>query len=147
MIRKADAPLPFETAVSDLLQAAGQLLRRLRAESNPSELTWSQAVVLARLEQAGWMTTADLARAEAVKPQSMGASLASLEQDGLVQRRPHPSDGRQVLYGLTDHGLHTRQQHTLLKREWLSAAMAKLDEADRETLTAAVAIIRRLSES
>ena len=147
MKREIDGRPPLEDAVSDLLQATGQLLRRLRMESNPSELTWSQAVILSRLEQAGWMTTADLARVEAVKPQSMGASLAALEQEGLVRRRPDPSDGRQLLYGLTEHGLQTRRHKTLLKRAWLATAMASLDEADSDTLITAVAIIRRLSES
>ncbi len=137
----------LETAVSELLLATGQLLRRLRAESNPSELTWSQSVIIARLEQAGWMTTADLARAEAVKPQSMGASLAALEEDGLVQRRPHPTDGRQLLYGLTDAGIDTRRRNTVLKREWLSAAIAKLDPADRQTLIAAAGVMKRLADT
>jgi DNA-binding MarR family transcriptional regulator len=145
-----DAPdnaTSLEAAVTELLQATGQLLRRLRAESNPSELTWSQSATLARLDHAGWMTTADLARAEAVKPQSMGASLAALEQEGLVQRRPHPTDGRQVLYGLTEVGKQTRLTNTHLKREWLSAAIARLDTADQEALIAAVAVFKRLAES
>jgi hypothetical protein len=68
--------ISLETTVAELSLAIGQLLRRLRAESNPDELTWSQTVALARLEKAGPMTTADLARAESVKPQSMGATLA-----------------------------------------------------------------------
>ena len=50
------------------------------------------------------MTTAELARAEMVKPQSMGTLLAELEQEGLVQRQPHPTDGRQILFSLTDAG-------------------------------------------
>jgi DNA-binding MarR family transcriptional regulator len=33
------------------------------------------------------MTTADLARAQAMRPQSMSTILASLEQEGLVEQR------------------------------------------------------------
>ena len=82
-----------ETAVIELSLAIGQVLRRLRAESNPDGLTWSQTVAFSRLEGAGSMTTADLARAESVKPQSMGATLAELERRGPGQAPPS-SDGR-----------------------------------------------------
>jgi len=145
-----DAPAPpnsLETAVTELLRSTGLLLRRLRAESNPSELTWSESVILARLDEVGSMTTADLARAEAVKPQSIGAALAVLEQEGLVQRRPHPTDGRQVLFALTDQGVAIRRRNTILKRQWVSAAMAKLDPEEQQTLIAAAALFKRLADS
>jgi DNA-binding MarR family transcriptional regulator len=147
MPKSLKTAVPLEKAVEDLLRATGQLLRRLRAESNPTELTWSQVATLARLDEGGPMTTADLARAEAVKPQSMSTSLSYLEQDGLIQRRPHPTDGRQMLVALTDAGIAVRRRNSHLKREWLLAAMAKLDPAEQQTLLAAVALIKRLSES
>jgi DNA-binding MarR family transcriptional regulator len=142
-----NAPIPPVPAVAELSLAIGQLVRRLRLEANPGELTWSQIATLARLDKAGAMTTADLARSEFVKPQSMGTTLADLEQAGLVQRRPHPSDGRQVLFALTAEGTEARRQRNIAKREWLSAAMAKLDPAEQQTLLAAAALIKRLAES
>ena len=140
-------PMSPETAVTELSLAIGQLLRRLRTEANPSELTWSQVATLARLDKVGWVTTADLARAESVKPQSMGATLADLEQERLVQRRPHPTDGRQVLFALTADGAEARRKRSLAKREWLMAAMAKLDPAEQQTLIAAAALIKRLGDA
>jgi DNA-binding MarR family transcriptional regulator len=141
-----DPPVATETAVTELSLAIGQLVRRLRAEANPGELTWSQIATLARLDKVGWMTTADLARSEFVKPQSMGTTLGDLEQAGLVQRRPHPTDGRQVLFGLTVEGTEARRQRSIAKREWLLAAMAKLDPAEQQTLISAAALIKRLAE-
>jgi DNA-binding MarR family transcriptional regulator len=140
-------PMSLEMAIAELLRATGLLVRRLRAESNPGQLTWSQSGILARLDEAGPMTTADLARAEAVKPQSVGASLAALEQEELVQRRPHPTDGRQVLFALTDSGVATRRQNALLKRQWIAAAMAKLDPGEQQTLISAAALFKRLADS
>jgi DNA-binding MarR family transcriptional regulator len=140
-------PVPAETAVTELSLAIGQLMRRLRAEVNPGELTWSQLATLARLERVGAMTTADLARSEHVKPQSMGTTLADLEQEGLVQRRPHPTDGRQVLFALTSEGMEARRQRNIAKREWLMAAAAKLDPAEQQSLISAAALIKRLAES
>jgi DNA-binding MarR family transcriptional regulator len=143
----SDASMPPEPAVADLSLAIGQLVRRLRRDANPSELSWSQIATLARLDKAGAMTTADLARSEFVKPQSMGTTLADLELAGLVQRRPHPTDGRQVLFELTAAGVEARRQRNIAKREWLTAAMAKLDPAEQQTLIAAAALIKRLAES
>jgi DNA-binding MarR family transcriptional regulator len=142
-----DASISPEPAVAELSLAIGQLVRRLRLEANPGELSWSQIATLARLDKAGAMTTADLARAEFVKPQSMGTTLADLEQAGLVQRRPHPTDGRQVLFELTAEGVEARRQSNIAKREWLLAAMARLEPAEQQTLMAAAALIKRLAES
>jgi DNA-binding MarR family transcriptional regulator len=142
-----NTPIPPESAVAELSLAIGQLVRRLRVEANPGELTWSQIATLARLDNAGAMTTADLARSEFVKPQSMGTTRADLEQAGLVQRRPHPTDGRQVLFALTAEGTEARRQRNLAKREWLLAAMARLDPAEQQTLLVAAALIKRLAES
>jgi len=143
----AEAPNPTETAAAELSLAIGQLVRRLRTEANPGELSWSQITTLARLDKVGWMTTADLARSEFVKPQSMGTTLADLEQQGLVERRPHPTDGRQVLFGLTAAGSEARRQRNIAKRQWLLAAMANLDPAEQATLMSAAALIKRLAES
>jgi DNA-binding MarR family transcriptional regulator len=137
----------LETVVAELSLAVGQLLRRLRAETNPDELTWSQTVALARLEKGGPTTTADLARAESVKPQSMGATLAELERDGLVERRADPSDGRQVLFALTRAGIEARRKRSAAKEKWLLAAVAKLDRREQQTLMSAVALLKRLAET
>ena len=143
-----DIPLigELEETVAGLTLAMGQLLRRLRAEGGPGELSLSQAAVLGRLEAAGWATTADLARAEAVKPQSMGATLAGLEQEKLVYRRPHPTDGRQVLFGLTDKGAEARRARKVAKRAWLLTAIGKLEPSELQNLKAAIPLIHQLGE-
>ena len=147
MSDSSERPVDLEMAATELTLAVGQLVRRLRAEVNPGELTWAQSAALARLDKVGSATTADLARAELVKPQSMGATLTSLEQQGLVQRRPHPTDGRQVLFALTDRGIEARQQRRIAKREWLLVAMAKLEPAEQHLLASAIALIKRLGDA
>jgi DNA-binding MarR family transcriptional regulator len=146
-LMRARSSISLETAVRELSLAVGQLLRRLRAEANPDELTWSETAALARLEKAGQMTTAELARAESVKPQSIGATLAELEREGLVKRRPHPTDGRQILFTLTAEGVEARRKRSAAKQKWLLAAMAKLDPGEQQTLMAAAALINRLGEA
>ena len=147
MSEGAEPPSSLEQAVTGLLLATGQLTRRLRAETNLRELTWSQVAIMARLDGAGPMTTADLARAESVKPQTMGGTLAYMEEVGLVERHPHPTDGRQVLFALTAEGVEARRQTRIAKEEWLLRAMAKLDADEQQTLISAIALIQRLGEA
>jgi DNA-binding MarR family transcriptional regulator len=147
MRTRPNPPHAPEIVVSALTLAIGQLLRRIRADANTDGLTLSQIAVLARLDENGDLATADLARAEAMKPQSMGTILAGLEQDGLVERKPHPTDGRQVLFSLTASGAEARQKRSLAKQKWLLAAVAKLDPAEQQTLLSAAALIKRLGDS
>lgn len=147
MIADPDTALDLDVVATDLTMAIRQLLRRLRAEANPSELSLSQMGALARLEQSGPMTTADLARAELMKPQSMGVTLASLEQEGLIERRPDPTDRRQIHFVLTEKGVAVRSRHSAVKRDWLLAALARLDPAELKELAAAIPLIRQIGES
>jgi DNA-binding MarR family transcriptional regulator len=142
-----DTPVSPETVVPALTQAIGQILRRLRIEANPDGLNFSQTAAIASLDENGGMTTADLARAQGMKPQSMSTILASLEQEALVERKAHPTDGRQVLFSLTAQGVEARRQRSTAKHQWLLAAVAKLDQAEQQTLLVAATIIRGLSSS
>jgi DNA-binding MarR family transcriptional regulator len=135
-----------EDAVAELLAAMGSLVRRLRAEAGSGELSLTQSAIMARLES-GAMTTADLARAEAMKPQSMGTALAQMEEEGLVRRKAHPTDGRQILYESTATGREARRKNRLAKREWLLSAMAGLDRQQQQLLLSATGVIKRLAES
>ena len=147
MARIAEPLASVEASVENLLQATAQLVRRLRAEAGGDNLTWSQSVVLSQLEKHGPSTTADLARTESVKPQSMSATLAALEEQGLVERRQHPSDGRQILFAVTSAGMAVRKKRTRLKRTWLSGALAQLTQAELRALLAAAEPMRKLANS
>ena len=136
----------LEIAVIDFTQAIGLLVRRMRAAAGSQELSFTEAIVMARLAKNGPATTADLARAEGMKPQSMGTTIAALEEMGIVERKPHPTDGRQVNIELTAKGAAVRKIAGDAKRTWLAQAIAQLDEQERETLFAAGRIIRRLVE-
>jgi len=135
----------IEPEVGDLLQAIGLLVRRARAAASSHELSLTESAVLKRLATDGPTTTAELARAESVKPQSMGATVAVLEEMGLVERKPHPTDGRQLNIQLTAKGVAVRDSTRSAKRTWLAQAIAQLDERERETLFKASALIRRVA--
>jgi DNA-binding MarR family transcriptional regulator len=136
----------LEIAVIDFTQAIGLLVRRMRAAAGSQELSFTEAIVMARLAKNGPATTADLARAEGMKPQSMGTTIAALEDMRMVERKPHPTDGRQVNIALTAKGAAVRKSAKDAKRTWLAQAIAQLDEQERATLFKAAEIIRRLVE-
>ena len=135
-----------DTAVIDFIQAIGLLVRRVRAAAASQELSLTEAAVMSRLAKDGPATTADLARAESMKPQSMGATIAALEEMGMVERKPHPTDGRQVNIELTAKGEAMRKSAKDARRTWLAQAIAQLDKQEQATLFAAGEIVRRLVE-
>jgi DNA-binding MarR family transcriptional regulator len=138
---------PLEIDVIDFIQAVGLLVRRVRAAAASDGLSMTEALVMARLAREGPATTADLARAESMKPQSMGTTISALEEMRMVERTPHPTDGRQVNIALTAKGAALRKSAKDAKRTWLAQAIARLDELERETLFKAGEIIKRLAES
>ena len=135
-----------DAEMQEFTQAIGLLVRRLRAAGRSQDLSLTESAVLARLDREGPATTADLARAEGVKPQSMGATVAALENEGMVTRRPHPTDGRQVMIALTAKGAGVRKSVKDAKHTWLAQALMGLEKREQETLFRAGEIIRRLAE-
>ena len=136
-------------AVAELALAFGLLVRRMRAAAPSAvrDFSWTQKAIIARLYKDGPASNAELARAEGVKPQSMAAAVAELETLKVVERRPHPTDGRRMVIALTPEGIATHTATKDAKRGWLAQAIAQLDDGSRNQLFAAGAIIRKLAES
>jgi DNA-binding MarR family transcriptional regulator len=137
----------LDIAVTDFCQSIGLLMRRARAAGASHELSWTETAALKRLATEGPATTAELARTQGMRPQSMRTIVASLEQMDMVERKPHATDGRQVNLQLTAKGAAAQKSAGDAKRTWLAQTIASLDEKDRETLFEAGRIIKRLVES
>jgi DNA-binding MarR family transcriptional regulator len=130
---------------SELRLVLGHLMRRLRAEHR---FSLSQGAVLGRLDREGSRSIGDLALAERVRPQSMAQTVADLEADGLIARRPDPADGRRTLLELTEQGLRTLEADRSQREGWLAQAITEdLSPAERQLLVRAAELLRRLSES
>src|SRR2546429_4601782 len=114
--------------------AIARLTRKLRQTRPMGELTQNQISVLASLELAGALTPRELAEAERVQPPTMTKVLAKLEERGLVQRTPHPTDGRQVLLSATEAGRTELREVRRAPDEWLTRRLAGLSPQDREVL-------------
>src|SRR5882672_7575283 len=125
-------------AVSAALgDAITRLNRRLRQARPVGELTQNQISVLTSLELAGALTPRELADAERVQPPTMTKVLAKLEERGLIQRTPHPTDGRQVILSATEAGRAVIVEQRRAKDRWLTRKLAGLPAEEREILARA----------
>jgi DNA-binding MarR family transcriptional regulator len=134
-----------EAAADQLRQVLGVLARRLRVESAGHELSQSEHAVLHRLQELGPSTTAALARAEMVKPQSMGGTLAALEEDGFVVRTVDETDARRRTVSVTEKGKRVFFEGRTARQNWLARAIAdKLDGDEQRALLEAIELVRRV---
>ena len=85
---------------------------------------------------------------ERISPQSMGATVAALEERGLVARQADPADGRRAILSLTRDGLELLGRRRSARSELLSQALASnFTRAELKQLQAAAPLIERLAES
>lgn len=145
MSPSAATPDKLETAslATELRVVLGRLVRRLRAEHR---LPVSQATVLSRLEREGACSVSDLAGAEGMRPQSMAQTVADLESDGLVRRRPDPHDRRRALVELTPVGRRTLLTERQRREGWLARELSALSEGERAIVREALELFTRLTE-
>jgi DNA-binding MarR family transcriptional regulator len=131
----------------DLRVVIGQLRRRLREQSSFGDLTWSQTSVLSRLDREGSATVTSLARAEGMRPQSMGATVSALAAAGLVNGSPDPDDGRQTILSLSPACREWIKAGRAAKEDWLFRAIqSKLSPEEQGELAKGVELLKRLAE-
>jgi|ERR1043165_3467795 DNA-binding MarR family transcriptional regulator len=124
-----------------------RLNRRLRQARPIGDLTITQLSALTSLELNGALTPRELADAERVQPPTLTKIVAKLEERGLVQRTPHPTDGRQVILAATESGRAVILEHRRARDEWLAKQLAALTPEERETLGKAAEILGRIGRS
>ena len=136
----------YEVAAA-LRVAIGMLVRKMRQARLPGELTLPETWALSRLDRNGPATSSDLARQDRISPQSMGATLAVLEQRGLVERQRDPADGRRVVLSITAAGRQLVNDRRGARSEMIAVALRDgFTAADRDLLLAAAPLLERLAE-
>src|SRR5487761_1775482 len=103
--------------------AVGMLVRKLKQIPSAGDLTLSETSALSRLDRGGPATSSELAKQDRISPQSMGATLAALEQRGLIERRRDPADGRRVVLSITEAGRQLANDRRGARVELLAAAL------------------------
>jgi DNA-binding MarR family transcriptional regulator len=144
--KTGDVPGVRETA-SRLRVAIGAAKRRIRDASGEGELSIPQLTALSRLDRLGPMTTAELARREQISPQSMGATIASLEKLGLVARSADAADGRLSILGMTPDGLAAIRSGRNAMTDRIVAVLEESFTAEETGILAVAApLIERLAD-
>lgn len=128
----------------ELRTAIARLSRRLRVQSN-SGLPFPQFAALATVDRHGPMTPRALADHERVQPPTMTRVVAALEEQRLLSRRPHPTDGRQVLLTVTERGRELLRETRERKQAWLLERLAELNPQELKILEQAAPILERIS--
>ena len=136
----------------DANELAGQLrlsitrLARILRQQDTLGLGATLTSALATVNHHGPLTTGELATREHVAPPSITRVVDKLEQQGLVARRPHPTDGRVVVIEVTAEGRERILESRSRRTAWLAERLRDLPPADLECLAGAAAILARLTE-
>ena len=136
-----------QEVAASLRTSIGFLVRRMKQVQTAGDLTLPESSALARLDRGGPATAAELARQEQISPQSMGATLAALQERGLIERRADPADGRRYVLSVSEAGareLHNRRSaRTQMFAEVLSESFSPDELA---VLQQASVLLERLAE-
>ncbi|SFK86783.1 MarR family winged helix-turn-helix transcriptional regulator [Geodermatophilus ruber] len=129
----------------DLRLAVMRFSRRLRNQRVDSSVTLTHLAALSTLKHHGPMSPGELAAHERVQPPSMTRVVVALEGMSLVTRRPHPTDGRQVIIDLTPAADDLLAAEARAREAWLSGRLQELTAEERTVLREAAAIMDKLA--
>lgn len=107
---------------------------RLQERIRPLGLAPAQFMTLIELWRQDGLTQRDLVERLDVEQATMAKTLARMERDGLVVRRPHPGDGRAQQVWLTETARRLHGPATAAAQEVNRAALAPLSEPERRQL-------------
>ena len=91
-------------------RAARKMAQDLAEELRPTGVGIGQWAVMLFLWAGDGTTQAELARVVAIEPPTLARTLDRMERDGLVERRPDPSDARLSRIHLTRRGRTLRDE-------------------------------------
>lgn len=122
--------------------------RRLRQEAagGGAELTPTAGSALAAVERHGPLTPSELAEIERIKRPTATRILRVLEEAGLVDRAPDPTDGRSSLVSVNTAGRERLRRLRGRKNAYLARRMRDLPSDEVDTLDRATTILEQLLE-
>lgn len=130
---------------AELRALVGKMSRALREHGGRLGLTPSQSEALGYLYRDGALTVTELAQLQGVRSQSMGATVAVLEEAGLVAITPDPTDGRRRVIAATDRGRTLVEDARSVKEDWLARTITdRCTPEEQATLRDSVALWLRI---
>lgn len=136
-----------QTTARELRGLVGKLKRQLRERVRTEGFTLSQVAVLIHLDRHGPATVSELARAENVKPQSMGATVAGMQAMALIEGSPDPGDKRRTLLSLSPLAREKIRSVRAAREDWLFHAIReRFNASEQDALARGVELLKRLAE-
>lgn len=128
---------------SELLTAVARL-NRLATQRIRLPLPWAQARLLGTIDDRGQARISDLAELDHCSQPTMTTQVRRLESAGLVARTPDPDDARAVRIHITETGSDVLAQVRADRAKVIDPRIEGLSQGDRDTLRAAMDVLRRL---
>jgi DNA-binding MarR family transcriptional regulator len=132
------------TLGSQLRLAVLRLSRRLRQQT-AGDITASQLSALSAVAKHGEVSLGELAAIERIAPPSMTRIAASLEEQGLVERRVDAADRRVARVVVSPAGEALLAENRTRRDAFLAARLQDLTPEERTTLAKAVPLLERLA--
>jgi DNA-binding MarR family transcriptional regulator len=127
-----------EEQLNELVEAFTELgptwVRWVNACLPNDAVSYVRMRLLTTLRAEGEQSMGHLAARLCVTPRRITALVEALEPDGLVERRPHPTDGRSTLVAITDAGLKAQHLGWKRHRSEVAEAFGDLSIAQQEQL-------------
>ncbi|WP_374025419.1 MarR family winged helix-turn-helix transcriptional regulator [Mycobacterium sp. HNNTM2301] len=131
---------------ADLLAVVARL-NRLATQRIQMPLPAAQARLLASIEAHGEARIGDLAAVDHCSQPTMTTQVRRLEDAGLVTRTVDPGDARAVRIRITPQGKRTLNAVRADRAAAIEPQLALLEPGDRQVLTDAVEVLRRLLDN
>lgn len=131
---------------ADLLAVVARL-NRLATQRIQMPLPAAQARLLSTIEAHGEARIGDLAAVDHCSQPTMTTQVRRLEEAGLVTRTVDPGDARAVRIRITAEGRRMLNAVRSDRAAAIEPQLAVLEPADRQVLTQAVEVLRRLLDS
>jgi DNA-binding MarR family transcriptional regulator len=122
-------------AFDKAFELAARLAEAMRLALTERGLTASRAEVIYLLVREGTLVQRELAHALRCSPRHVTGLIDTLQHDGLVERRPHPSDRRAISVVLTEQGADTARWMTSQRHDSARAILGDLPAADLAAFT------------
>jgi DNA-binding MarR family transcriptional regulator len=139
--RSTDAEVDRQLLVEETAQFAREFQRWVDGQAKGDGMTMPGLRLIERLHCQGPAMMRTLADELGLSPRNVTALVDVLETDGMVARRPHPTDRRATIVELTAHGVEAADALIGPRIRMMSAVFDVLDADERAQLAG---LIRRL---
>ena len=126
--------------------AVARLSRRLRPTAAAGSMTTTEVDVLVAIDRHGPLRLSDLAGFAGLNPTMLSRLIPKLEVAGVMRRLVAEGDRRVCRVEITAKGRRLLERIRSERNDSLSRLLASLNDADRETLVAAVPVLETLAE-